>query len=841
MSNSNGVPSLKDKWEVSEIVYVSIMGFVMTAAVLEWILWLAAFLYCLVKVFQKAEKWHIRVLAVIIMILFTALRCIFLPIMVVTLPLPSRITQHFPKEMVEFLQWFAFWAFAILLTIPWLFCVYQLITNTVGKRKRVEAILNEQTAPKVVIVMPCYNEIPEVLITAIDSIVDGDYPPTCQHIFLSFDGAEENELYLKTIHSLGVPEISESYPVSLDVTYRGMRITVSRFPHGGKRHTQKSTFKLIDRVYAEYLQKHDNLFILFIDSDCILDKVCIQNFVYEMELKPGSDHKMLAMTGVITSTAKKQSLITLLQDMEYIHGQLFERSVESACGAVTCLPGALTILRFSAFRKMAKYYFADKAEQCADLFDYGKCHLGEDRWLTHLFMIGAKERYQIQLCPGAFCKTEAVLSFRSLLKQRRRWFLGFITNEVCMLTDIRLWRRYPILCTVRFMQNTIRTTALLFFIMVLSLLTTTQRISQLPVGFIAVSLGLNWALMIYFSFKLKRFKAALYPLMFVVNPFFNWLYMVYGIFTAGQRTWGGPRADAGAASAEKSPQQVIAEAEARGDELQVIPETFRPAIQNKEGDRLQDHPPLMPGESVEGRFAVSDMAPGNFYHQFSNGSLGTLPGHFSRNPNAPQLPLHPDPRSSFDSITSTDTSAQSSLYPKRVESIMGPEDRKKYRMAQASQREAGGAYLTQNMYSSSDMYGNKDGGNSSQESIASIASNVGYYAPNRAGSSSSLSRPASPSSPVPSIPEPVLQRPIVSRAAHGYPHSSPLARVTMAQSSTTSGSVDGDANDNMSGVSAPAAPPPPPTDVTELGPSEDTTQPSPRPKGRNKLQKTRRS
>src|SRR5690606_18734311 len=102
--------------------------------------------------------------------------------------------------------------------------------------------------------------------------------------------------------------------------------------------------------------------------------------------------------------------------------------------------------------------------------------------------------------------------------QRRRWFLGFITNEVCMLTDIRLWRRYPILCIVRFMQNTIRTTALLFFIMVLSLITTTQKVENLPVGFIAVSLGLNWALMIYFGIRLHRFKAWLYPIMFVVNP-----------------------------------------------------------------------------------------------------------------------------------------------------------------------------------------------------------------------------------------------------------------------------------------------------------------------------------
>jgi chitin synthase len=127
---------------------------------------------------------------------------------------------------------------------------------------------------------------------------------------------------------------------------------------------------------------------------------------------------------------------------------------------------------------------------------------------------------------GAFCKTEAVQTFKSLLKQRRRWFLGFVTNEVCMLTDIRLWKCYPLLLVIRLAQNTIRTTALLFFVLVISLLTTSQKISNLPVGFIAVSLGLNWVLMIYFAAKLGRYKVILYPLMFVVNPAFNWLYMV---------------------------------------------------------------------------------------------------------------------------------------------------------------------------------------------------------------------------------------------------------------------------------------------------------------------------
>ena len=202
--------------------------------------------------------------------------------MVVTLPLPSKITKHFPEPMVVFLQWFAFWSFAALLTIPWLFCVYQLVTNSLGRNRRLKTVLDESTAPKVVIVMPCYNEIPEVLLTAVDSIVDGDYPPSCVHIFLSMDGDAISDLYLGTLKSLGVPVTLETYPNSLDIVYRGMRITVSRFPHGGKRHCQKQTFRLIDKVYEEYLKRNDNLFILFIDSDCILDKVCIQNFMYEM-------------------------------------------------------------------------------------------------------------------------------------------------------------------------------------------------------------------------------------------------------------------------------------------------------------------------------------------------------------------------------------------------------------------------------------------------------------------------------------------------------------------------------------------------------------------------------
>ena len=46
----------------------------MVAAFLEWFLWLGAFLYCLIKVYQKAEHWSVKIAAVVIGILFTLLR-----------------------------------------------------------------------------------------------------------------------------------------------------------------------------------------------------------------------------------------------------------------------------------------------------------------------------------------------------------------------------------------------------------------------------------------------------------------------------------------------------------------------------------------------------------------------------------------------------------------------------------------------------------------------------------------------------------------------------------------------------------------------------------------------
>jgi chitin synthase len=197
--------------------------------------------------------------------------------------------------------------------------------------------------------------------------------------------------------------------------------------------------------------------------------------------------------------------------------------------------------------------------------------------------------------------------------------------------------------------------------------------------------------MLYFGAKLGRYKIMMYPLMFVINPFFNWAYMVYGIFTAGQRTWGGPRADAGAANSTTTPQAAIEHAEATGDDLNIVPETFKPAVEAITRKKSVKNRNVLPDQSLEGRFAAPELMPGGWYRQAAD-STNTLP----------DISNHPAMRRmSWESMV-TATSGNNSVYlPRRVESIMGPEDQNLYHSAQARQRPAGGLHYEQEEYETS--------------------------------------------------------------------------------------------------------------------------------------------
>lgn len=180
----------------------------------------------------------------------------------------------------------------------------------------------------------------------------------------------------------------------------------------------------------------------------------------------------------------------------------------------------------------------------------------------------------------------------------------------------------------------------------------------------------------------------LYPIMFVVNPFFNWIYMVYGIFTAGQRTWGGPRADAGTADVNTTVQAVVEKAEATGDDLNVVPESFHPALEAQA--RFRPSVPVQPDNRLQGRFTAAEKLPGGWYKHVNDS--GTHVGVRRRRDPTANHALPIQSRDSIDSVGSESSNTFSIYLPRRVESFMSPEQARLYHRSRASQRPPGGAF-----------------------------------------------------------------------------------------------------------------------------------------------------
>ena len=165
--------------------------------------------------------------------------------------------------------------------------------------------------------------------------------------------------------------------------------------------------------------------------------------------------------------------------------------------------------------------------------------------------------------------------------------------------------------------------------------------------------------------------------------------MVYGIFTAGQRTWGGPRADAGKADKHTTPAQAIENGTLTGDELNVVPETFRPAIEATMM-RLPNQILLLPSSSLEGRFVPAEELPGGWYRQ-ANESGALYPA--IKPWETEEMLYDRRPRRDSNESMQSDVSTMDSGYtPRRVESIFCPEDAVAYLERQHNSRPAGGVH-----------------------------------------------------------------------------------------------------------------------------------------------------
>ncbi|KAJ3050377.1 hypothetical protein HK097_008668 [Rhizophlyctis rosea] len=337
---------------------------------------------------------------------------------------------------------------------------------------------------------------------------------------------------------------TDKYPPTIDLNYRETNITICRFPHGGKRQTQAQAYEVAETRHANSEHRSDNrssrltvqadqrfstiartrdYLFLFLDSDVTIRPDTISNFTQNFRQHP----QRTSLTGLILCSPTS-SILPTLQETEYVHSQLLTRNLEAVFGGLTCLPGALTMIRCSTLRTVAPLYFGHLRERGKvvdmDVFEYARFYLGEDRYLTHLVMCAGLSRGKVGFEDRAVCETVAVEAIGSLVKQRRRWFLGTVANQVCMLITPRLWRHMPFLLLISLLQSSVVSMSLLQYVFLISLIMEESPAWLILLAFL-VPLCLNWICMVVFAVKLRRWKIILYPVL--------------------KRTWGGPRVKVG--------------------------------------------------------------------------------------------------------------------------------------------------------------------------------------------------------------------------------------------------------------------------------------------------------
>lgn len=525
---------------------------------IDFLVFCVLFLSFISLVPYKTDKTSTKIISVCIIIFFIGFKCMFIPVFLSTIPF-----IEFNIQGADIILGILTWSNIILAAVPLILAIITIIIYRAPKRE----ILRCQEHKRVNVIMPIYNEDPESLWRAIESVIKLDYGYTTNvlsknkknmiNLYLSFDegvptfcdGKQQlnSDAFVKLMERFSLDPYDRRDRINVDID--GTLIAICRFEHGGKKSAQYGGFKEMKKDHSKEVL--DMSLVFFIDSDIILKSDSLLNFYYYLE-----KFKKSALTGLISCIASDDpKFITFYQDIEYVSGQIFWRNLESYFNSTTCLPGAFTILRYNFFKKVSEKYFNSNIYN--DNADYQRFYLGEDRYLTHLLM--EIEPGKLGFCEAARCKTDAPKTVMALMKQRRRWYLGHIANDTWMISSLELWKNYPLLCLFNLLNNT-RNTSIYIYLLYFVLLLNKEVPLTLWILFILLPILCNWFFIVIYAFKIKRkMNVLFYIAILLFQPLFSMAYMYYTIWTIKQKSWGGIRVE----TRKKEEQKIIENLEPR--------------------------------------------------------------------------------------------------------------------------------------------------------------------------------------------------------------------------------------------------------------------------------------
>jgi chitin synthase len=263
------------------------------------------FLYGLILAFRNLKGAE-KLMTLFVAVLFLAARFLYVPFLLILVPLDNF--PMFPKVIYHITLFGLAFLYVSLLVLPLFFAIWFAVKYRIWRnadrndvktirraKRRIKKRIRKNRIANMIIVMPIYNEEPEALVTAVQSIVDCVYPSYAIAVYLSFDSDEHSDLFIHLMKFLtNSDQKLFGTKKRFHVAYHGINFIINLFPHGGKRVTQAKTFQEISNTYRG---REKGTFVMFIDSDIILHGDCMLEFLRALE----KNKQLVGMTGFISA------------------------------------------------------------------------------------------------------------------------------------------------------------------------------------------------------------------------------------------------------------------------------------------------------------------------------------------------------------------------------------------------------------------------------------------------------------------------------------------------------------------------------------------------------------
>jgi len=512
---------------------LSVLGFI------EWLTFLVINMKTFLNVLKNPDRTTGVARTVFVALVYIVSRCMFLPFYLagafIQIPIYSDGYQAvLYKAATTFLT--IWWNMTLLL--PCITVWYSRLRYGIGN----DPLPESREKYRFVIILPVYNETLELLIEGVDSMLKSNYPADQVEIHVAFDNDDLSDLYISFARHYGIADYS---CISTSTVVGGVNMWLHRFPHAGKRLTQAKAWEFVKHTRYNEEKKTDaeKTILLFTDSDNYMYDNALKNLAYNFERNEGK----LAFAGYMTCMSSGTGAFNpwrLLQDTEYVGGEM-NRAFELMMGTVNCLPGGFTAVRYGAFESVAGSYFTTLADDT--ITDFHRNYLGEDRYLTHI-MHQTFPRHSMGFCPAARCKTDPPTTLMKLVQQRRRWYLGALSNEAYMFTDKLIWKKYKIMIVYKLLSlcwwRSFTITQIVLSILMFKSLDFSRGWNGISSQVIAISIPMiaSWVLISITGIKLKHYKVVwVYPLSLIPQTFIALFVDWYVVFTFYVRSWGGAR------------------------------------------------------------------------------------------------------------------------------------------------------------------------------------------------------------------------------------------------------------------------------------------------------------